>query len=308
MWGKLVPPMINWPNTLISLLAHNQVAIFVGAGVSATAHREGSKDGLPGWGKMISKMLEDNKSSMPSDIVQFIEKTNNHGHYFLSMQALQMYTPSIADYYSSVRALIAGKGWAPSKAHQVISSLNARVYLTTNFDHILDDVLKEKNEADMLKYTEVGPIVDHLRSGQNILIKVHGDPSDSKHLIFTEGEYFASLRNQSLFYDVLSSIFLNYTVLFLGYSAQDPDIGFVLSQPMLHLAEASPNYILLSDKQADPITKKRFKDNYNITVITYTAKDIHDYSKFIPSLIELNNRAFQEAQSTGSDLGILKEF
>jgi hypothetical protein len=79
-----------------------------------------------------------------------------------------------------------------------------------------------------------------------------------------------------LFETVLTNIFLNYTIVFVGYSLSDPEIEFHLER-IRHLFKHSvdPDYIILADGQKNAMELQRWREEYGVEAVFYPRDSTH---------------------------------
>ena len=95
-------------------------------------------------------------------------------------------------------------------------------------------------------------------------------------------------------YRLLSSLFLTHTIVFLGYSLQDPDINLLL-QFLHNTANTSCPHYLVSKSGNSTQLIKHWKNTYNVSLIEYG--DSYDY--FEKSLEELRDLVIQLREERG---------
>ncbi len=133
----------------------------------------------------------------------------------------------------------------PGPAHDEFARLPFTQVLTTNFDFLLERA-----------YNNVGkpylPVVDEdlmpfgRTDGETRILKMHGDLHHPSLMVITEEDYdkFSKLR-ESMFQEV-TYILSHHSVMFVGYSIDDPDIRQIWSLVKTYFGEfRRPAYALL---------------------------------------------------------------
>jgi hypothetical protein len=197
------------PDELVAAIASGNAVLFVGAGLSVGA-------GLPGWGQLIGPLadrigLPASQSGDPLQVAQFYE--NQRGR-----QALISYIHDQID--------TAGK--QPTANHRRLARLGIRTWLTTNFDDLLEQTLREAGER-------VSKIVrDHdlpyAGAERMTLIKLHGDSGQPETIVITRQDYNTYGRRFPRVKEKLSGLLVDRTFLFVGYSVSDPDFNQLLDE------------------------------------------------------------------------------
>jgi hypothetical protein len=253
---------VNWPNNLIEEIAYRRCVIFVGAGISATAQND---EGISPkkWGEFIKDAIK--LINRPSqDKLDFISKMLDQQNYLLALQAIAdscdpgAYAGFLRDAYSRPR-------YRASPTHQFIKDIDSKIVITTNFDRIYENLCNEYVSAN---YFETSKIITNMKSSENLIIKAHGTIDDVDNLVFTQKQYYNAKLKHPVFYNILSALFLTNTVIFLGYSLNDPDINLILELAANARSLSSPHYVVVKDGIDEEI-KQHWTDCYNIFPLEY---------------------------------------
>lgn len=266
---------ISWPGPLIEALAKGDCVIFVGAGFSKNAQ---AAPGNPtvGWVELLERLLDEivpksaagRRTAKGSAIANQIK----NGDLLWAAQALESEFAE-AGRLSDFRLLIAdtvdgptGSSFQPGKPHDALLSLDARTIVTTNYDKILDRLF-----ADGYTYLTYknDNIAETVRLGKPVVLKLHGTIDDPHAMILTRLD-FAKLRrvgNQAL--AVMEALALTRTVLFLGYSLDDPDLHLILEN-QFSSSGASPGHYLLGHASSMTDEKRKvFSTAFGVEVIRF---------------------------------------
>ncbi len=273
--------MSIWSSKIIEELAYNRVIIFFGSGVSACAKK---KDGSSPktWREFITDIQTITRNATDDD-KEYIKNCLDKEDYLSALQAIKN-TSDSGEYGKAVKDAFESDARNPYEkmpAHKLIRDLDCKVVITTNFDKIYESCCSTQGYTT-LTYNKPTSIIDALKSPNSLIIKAHGTIEEVNDIIFTAEQYYTTQEKYPEFYDILFSLFLTNTVLFLGYSLNDPDINLVLQ--MLHktASESSPHYIALP--RGIPEQKKQlWKKTYNVEIIEY-GDSIED---FVPALESL---------------------
>jgi SIR2-like domain len=179
-----------------------QLAVFVGAGVSASA-------GLPTWDRLLDELaarsglddgLRDGLTRLPpQDAAALMARE-------LGVDRLQEY---VAERF----------GPGPyALAHALVAALPAQEFVTTNYDPLV-----ELAAADMGRRLQVLPY-DEVVPGAPWLLKLHGDAGHPESVVLTREEYLQLGDSRAALAGVLHSLLLTRHVLFVGTSMLDDDL------------------------------------------------------------------------------------
>jgi hypothetical protein len=103
-----------------------------------------------------------------------------------------------------------------------------------------------------------------------VIFKIHGSISEPSEMILTELDYRKSTYDQLSYSALLSTLFLTNNVLMIGFSPTDRELTMLLDTLRQNLRDdASPDYIFLPSDLAESKEALKFKETYNIEVISY---------------------------------------
>jgi hypothetical protein len=124
----------------------------------------------------------------------------------------------------------------PSAVHDLLCSLECRVYVTTNYDNLLERALSNSGVRAVPVFREED--LAYWTSSDVHVIKMHGslaDVFDPESVVITRSDYEAySLKHPNL--DLLIQFIMSTgTLLLLGYSLRDPEFLAIHDRVRYHL-------------------------------------------------------------------------
>ncbi|WP_336758937.1 SIR2 family NAD-dependent protein deacylase [Paenibacillus sp. USHLN196] len=276
---------IRWPRNLIEEIAYRRCILFIGSGVSATAIDKDGKSPET-WGGFLNgakKLI----NPVHNNSIPFIEKMLSQNNYLLALQAIyDSCDPGI--YSSYLRDIFSNPDYQASNVHHLLKEIDPKILITTNFDKIYDNLCNSHGYA-VANYTEVRKILSNIKSTTNLIIKAHGTIDDIDQLVFTQKQYYNAKKDYPEFYNLLQALFMTNSVLFLGYSLNDPDINLILETISANSSAIScPHYVVLKEG-VDKEIKKFWHDCYNIICLEYGP----EYENFAENVLELSNLVSQ---------------
>lgn len=277
---------------LIEEIAYNRCVIFIGAGVSSTAVSEGQNEVL-GWYDFIDKGINEIPDRFKEE-KDYAKGCLKREDYLQALQVVNDYLDSGA-YTSFLKSQYQRLKVKPSEAHELLKRLNNKIIVSTNFDKIYDNYCIDEGHT-IIEYYEIEKLLSNIKSYQNIVLKAHGTIDNVDRIVFTQNQYYKSKRENHQFYKVLESLFITKTVLFLGYSLNDPDINLLLDTAVNTASDSAPHYVMVTD-DTNGEKEKHWKKNFNISTIRYG----DSYEQFIPRLTEL----VEEVENLRVDRGIV---
>jgi SIR2-like domain len=179
-----------------------QLAVFVGAGVSAAA-------GLPTWEQLLDELAE--RSGLDDALRAGLSRLPAQDSAALLARELgreQLQTFVKERFGPGHYAL----------AHALIADLPVQEFVTTNYDPLVELAAADiGRELSVLPFDEAAP-------GRPWLLKLHGDAAHPESVVLTREEYLQFGDTRAALAGVLHSLLLTRHVLFVGTSMQDDDL------------------------------------------------------------------------------------
>ena len=269
-----------WPDNLVEELAYRRCLIFLGSGISATAKND-DDESPDTWGAFLDNVKSKMKNPSGDD-KKFVEDMLKKQNYLLALQAIADLCDS-GEYSNYLKSQYLRGKYKPSKVHELIKDLDSKIVVTTNFDKLYEGLCHEP-EYITFDYTDTRSIIGSIKAPENIIIKAHGSIDDTEKLIFTAKQYYQAQEKYPEFYHLMTALFLTHTVVFFGYSLNDPDINLLL-QFLHNTANSSCPHYMIDKKGNKPQLVKHWKDTYNVSLLEYG----DDYSCLESSLEELRD-------------------
>lgn len=231
------------------------LAIFVGAGVSKNSD-------VPLWGEIIKGFAEDLKIEdvTPSDYLKIA----------------QCYFETHPRKYNKILNEKLNKNWDTNSITKFLfNEYRPKYFITTNYDCILEktaDNLKNNSYRLVCKNEDIPNIKD------NAIIKMHGD-FNNKNIVLKESDYIEYPTKFKLVETFIKSIFATSIVLFIGFSADDPNVNQIYQWVKDILKEnKQPSYLILCDEvkntKKSKVIKKYLENKDIYTLNFYELKDL----------------------------------
>jgi len=278
---------MNWSQALIAELAARRCIIFLGAGASAGSR---SLDGLkspPTWTQFLNELI----GLLPNTDNEVIIRDFMSKEKYLEAAEIIYHDISKPEFSRFVRQELDIPRYVASKIHESVLILDPKVVITTNYDTIYENYCREGAAVEgyhVAKYYETHLIAD-LRSPVRLIIKAHGCVTDPAQIVLTKSQYFKARQSFSNFYKILDSLFLTNTLLFIGYSLNDPDIQLVLENVNITAPTPHPHYFVTGN-DLNNIIKQANRASYNLEFIEFTAGDFDELNNGLFQLVEEVNQ------------------
>ena len=196
-----------FPEPFLDDMVHGRCLPFVGAGFSLNAKVPRGKK-MPDWDGLGKKVAD----ALPEyQYTSAIEALSAYSHEFTRVKLVEFLSSALL--ISSIQ---------PAKAHEEFCRLPFERVVTTNFDFLLEQAYARINKYCLPQISEDQLAVGALQAGVRLL-KLHGDLHHPKQLVVTEEDYDSFLVRLPLLATHLSSLLIDNTAFFIGYSLDDPD-------------------------------------------------------------------------------------
>lgn len=116
-----------------------------------------------------------------------------------------------------------------SQNHALLASLPITTYWTTNYDHLIEDALRAARKRPDVKIN-TDSLATTLPRRDAVVYKLHGDVTQPGDAIVTKDDYETFDDKRGLFATALRGDLIAKTFLFIGFSFNDPNLGYVLGK------------------------------------------------------------------------------
>jgi hypothetical protein len=284
---------------LKQILAQEDTVLFIGSGISLWS-------GLPSWGGMIE------------ELAQFVESTGGKADLIRAeadkgdlLQAAsygfdKLTKQQIGDFIrSSCRYGIT----KPSEIHRKIVSLGPRCFVTTNYDNLIEESLRQwlpdrffRPPVTNRQLTETAEVV-HARA-IDFIFKPHGDAHDSESIILTREQYRQLLpggeRQAAL--ESLKMLLASRPFVYLGFGLRDPD--FIYLRDLLsntYKGGTRDHYAIMadvSDAECD-----YWRRNYGIHLVNYATTEDLNKTRDHTALLALLDALLEKTPASPAVIG-----
>jgi hypothetical protein len=179
-----------------------QLAVFIGAGISAAA-------GLPTWEQLLDELA--GHSGLDDELRAGLAKLPPQDS--AALMARELGREQLEAY---VKERFGPASYA--LAHTLIADLPVQEFVTTNYDPLV-----ELAAADIGRRVQVLPF-EEATPGAPWLLKLHGDAAHPESVVLTREEYLQFGDSRAALAGVLHSLLLTRHVLFVGTSMLDDDL------------------------------------------------------------------------------------
>lgn len=265
---------------LFNKIRDQRVVLFLGAGASISA-------GIPSGYEMAKILYDDiEKDIKEGEFKKIIKSEIKNLPKFCTLY--NHFVKDKGKLYSKVRSLVekdfSDKELEPYKNIKHIPQIET--ILTTNYDNLVETIYGKEN-IDVIRSDNDYNLSKHNRDKVK-LYKLHSDFNNIDNIILTEQDYndfdLYNVKDR-LMWDTIKLIMANNTLVFIGYSLDDPNIKFILNKVVKHLDTfKNENFLIVPEK-----IKYRDQElqDLNITQIEMTAEEFIDklYKKICDTIV-----------------------
>ncbi|WP_312485034.1 SIR2 family NAD-dependent protein deacylase [Massilia timonae] len=205
--------LTHFPKPFLDDMVQGRCLPFLGAGFSLNAKIPAGKEMLDweGLGKKVAMDLPEYQYTTA------LEALSAYSHEFSRVKLVEFLGSALL-----INAI------QPAKTHEQFCRLPFERVATTNFDFLLEQAYAKINKYCIPLISEDQLAVGDPQAGVRLL-KLHGDLHHPNRLVVTEEDYDSFLTNLPLLATHLSSLLIDHTALFIGYSLDDPDFRQIWS-------------------------------------------------------------------------------
>jgi hypothetical protein len=271
---------VNLPADLRQAVRARKCIIFVGSGLSSAA-------GYPSWSQLLDTLVDEAKK-VPNAPIVGLDKYVAAGDY-LTLAEFARHQLGRNQYANILKRLL-NKPAKPSPAHLSIAQTDYRGLITTNYDRIIETAITLSRHWAPNSFTPeaVSALAVALYNPEFFIFKVHGDIGSAESIVLTSQDYDRLILRSPHVRSFLQAVFLNYTVLFVGYSLRDQDFQLVLRElALVFEGYTATHYALIPD--AGPFETEHLLSRLNIRAIPYDSSAGH--GMVVDVLAELQKEA-----------------
>ena len=256
------------PN-LIRQFQKTGVVPFVGAGLSASYN-------LPQWAELIKSLAPDEETRTKIEGLLAANEYEGAAQFLMEVKGPRLFQISFRAQFDAVDIDLTKQTAIRSLAH-----LRHGPIITTNFDCVIENVLKHENcPLDVIVGEEPTKMSDAFQYDTDALLKVHGDIHDPAGRVLTAGEYDEAY---SRWLTMLLRNVATRCLLFLGCSLKSDRPVKVLADLVRAKHGLTNHYALLALPKTPEEMRTRSKqlsEECHILPIWYPTGD-HDYVRKI---------------------------
>jgi hypothetical protein len=264
------------PPRLINDAVQGKCVLFVGSGLSSQVKRGNGKS-LPTWVQLLHELNDELLKPTHSVESEEIDSAITQGRYLDAAEGISSLVDP--DQLAAVFIQIFGDpALKPSSTHQAIPKVRLRAVLTSNYDALIEDAYSEAGGAPPLTFTYPDYIKSPcpIRNSQFFIYKIHGDYRRMDTVVLSTRQYQDVIYHNPGSRFLLSRVFADYTVVFIGYGGTDPDLNNIIDN-LAAISEHGfdPHYLLMPKGRLATFSKRVLLDAQRLEVIEYDPRENH---------------------------------
>ncbi|MPM18502.1 hypothetical protein SDC9_64914 [bioreactor metagenome] len=278
------------PSKLISAIEQDKLVIFAGSGLS-------TRFNLPNWKKLVIDVINEIDASPYQNYIPLLEMEDGGMSPIEVLNKLKKEHQIIRSYIKNKFNIEEGD----FSLHKNILELT-KFIVTTNYDNAFE--IASENKIIPAMYTSEFNISEVEKNSEPYILKIHGSFSEpDRCILFSEDYENFYHESDKAAVEKLKSIFINKTILFLGFSFNDPEINLIFGQLDKFFRNFNKHYILATE--SDKFDDYKFLDVISISNYTEIDTFIKECLKEKKSSIDKSKSSLHpEVQKINAKLNI----
>ena len=293
-------PIPELPEEIKKAVENKKIAIFIGSGASRIY-------GCDSWDELADRLIErcfsikkdDGRRLITCKEKKSLKREKDRKKVITICENILCENGYKNNYYDCLKeGLLYGKTLPKNNIYEYLHKmgLGGGIYITTNIDNHFSDKFENRLIYKTSQFDKIN---------ESYLYHIHGSINDSKSIVFTESEYSkrygSNDGDNKKYLEFLEKIFSEYTVLFVGYGLDEPEIlEFIAPKTDPNKSNEKNHFLLkpLYEKEEDILMNEKLRFNsLGVEVIGF-AKDQNGYKQ----LAEVIKDWFNEIEIASSVL------
>lgn len=170
-----------------------------------------------------------------------------------------------------------------------LKKTNPSVIITTNYDELLEEVFGE----DYTVHIGQESLLTNVLDGVGEIYKIHGSVTDPNSIVVTKSDYENFFEKDSYLNAKLLTLFLEYPIIFLGYSISDRNVKSILTTIVKMLPQEKVDelrsriwFVTMAENEEDRVISKRInlEEGLYIDINSYELNNFGDFYKSISDI------------------------
>lgn len=270
----------------------DKIVPFIGAGLSIPFN-------VPDWGNLIREIAGKYAVGDAAFVKSAVEQDLQRYDYWQAIDVLKKYTTvqeeDIQEYIAvTVQKRI--KDVENDLLHNYLDlkKMNFKLYLTTNYENILDKYLECELTPILLKDIQFN--TQNFLFDQRRVCQLHGTTSNYGTIVISK-ESYRNLYDDKKYENILKLVTGTKKLLFMGFSFDDQFIRTLIKEHKEYFM--AKHYIILPDPSLEKI--KELREEFGLHTIPYSTKELSHADgirEILKAMSSSNSMADQQAKDT----------
>lgn len=254
--------MIEIPSEIQNAIKKNELVVFAGSGLS-------KRFNLPTWTQLVEDIIRNINEPRFLDLIPILK--NGMFSPIEILDRLQDEHIKVSSYIKNNFKIQSNQDFT---LHKKILELTGAI-ITTNYDNSFEEAAL--NEIIPTKSTSSFNVSEINRDKKPYIFKIHGCYTEPDNCIIFSDQYKALYDGDTASKEKLKSIFIDKTILFVGFSFNDPEIKLIFTN-LSKLFEGNIRHFILTKEEGSfkvfTFLKEIHISNYNIDLTSFFDKCI----------------------------------
>lgn len=246
--------------------------LFVGAGISSRIKRADSTS-VPNWNEFVKQLVEyayrrDYFDATEKQILLEMLKDNKS----ISVAQIVIDELKKTEFQSFLSEMF--HGLEPNDPiYPLLCKMNFRAIVTTNFDTLIEDAFQRYAPKKIKAWTQNDISENLCQIEDKFLLKLHGTYERQATIVLGLQGYLECIYKNQVMQELMESLLLTNTFLFIGYSMSDLDMNELIDYINAISSGNNRNHYMAVEKgKFSNLERKYLRKHKNITIIEYENK------------------------------------
>ena len=259
--------MIPW--SLENEYLNNKCVLFVGAGISSRIVRsDGTR--VPNWNEFVGQLIEfAYRREYFSDEEKYdLFDMLRHNKSISVAQIVidELKESEFQEFLSEVFHNLEPN----DPIYPLLCKMCFRAIVTTNFDTLIEDAFQRFAPQKIKTWTQDEIHENLAQIEEQFLLKLHGTYERQSTVILGIQGYLECLYKNQIILELMESLLLTTTFLFVGYSMSDPDINQMIDYiNVINNRNNRNHYIAVEKGRITALERKYLRKHKNLVVVEY---------------------------------------
>lgn len=257
------------PRSLENEYLNEKCVLFVGAGISSRITRpDGTR--VPNWNQFVGELIEFayGREYFSDEEKHDLFNMLNHNK---SISVAQIVIDELKK--SEFQAFLSEEfhNLEPNDPiYPILCKMSFRAIVTTNFDTLIEDAFQHFASQKIKTWTQDEIHENLAQIEEPFLLKLHGTYERQSTVVLGIRGYLECLYKNQIMQELMESLLLTNTFLFIGYSMSDPDINEIIYYiNVISNGNGRNHYIAIEKGRITALEKKYLRKYKNLIVVEY---------------------------------------